>query len=335
MPPEVLAQAPNRTKHLPRYRRAPQDERPAFRLTSRDREAMKIIFDNRWITAELLQDLLPAVKLTDPQRDALSKLIAEKKANAAGPPQRIKREIRRRLQYLYHHGYVQRHKLSDAEPMAYAIGNLAADELMLHYGIDRKQIDWTTKNRESGERYIRHALMVTHLRHAVEVGLRDWPELQLELWEPGGAFKASVQYEDLVRTRDGTRTQVVEGVVIPDSLFVIVDPINRIHYFPEADRSTMTNARYQNKLKAYHAFWLRYVKDNRSSPIKQMRVLTITRSEERKQNLRKIADEVSPGAKGLFWFICEQAYLGKPQEIFKDTWQTLEDNTLKSLYTHA
>jgi hypothetical protein len=177
--------------------------------------------------------------------------------------------------------------------------------------------------------------MVTHLRHAVVVGLRDLPALQLELWEPGGAFKATVQYEDVVRTRDGTRTQMVEGVVIPDSLFVTQDPSNRIHSFVEADRSTMTNARYLNKLKAYYAFWRAYVNDNQSSPIKQMRVLTITRSEERKQNLRKIADEVSPKAKNLFWFVCEKAYLGKPQEIFKDTWQTLEDNSLKSLYTHA
>jgi hypothetical protein len=65
-----------------------------------------------------------------------------------------------------------------------------------------------------------------------------------------------------------------------------------------------------------------------------MRVLTITRSEERKHNLRKIADQVSPEAKNLFWFICEKAYLGNPQKIFETTWQTLEGDDLKSLYPH-
>jgi Replication-relaxation len=105
------------------------------------------------------------------------------------------------------------------------------------------------------------------------------------------------------------RTQTVDGVVIPDSLFKTQDRKNVIHSFVEADRSTMTNARYLSKLKAYYAFWLAYVKDNRSSPIKQMRVLTITRSEERKQNLRKVADQVSSQAKNLFWFICEKEYL--------------------------
>jgi hypothetical protein len=65
-----------------------------------------------------------------------------------------------------------------------------------------------------------------------------------------------------------------------------------------------------------------------------MRVLTITRSEERRHNLRKIADEISHEAKNLFWFICEKSYLGKPKEIFKANWQTLEDDTLRSLYPH-
>ena len=147
---DTVSLDPNPTKHLPRFRRASQEERPAFRLT--DREGLKIIYDNRWITAEMLQDLLSPVTLTPRQQEALEKLITARKANAAGPksvlrPQRTKREIRRRLQFMYHHGYVQRHKLSDSEPIAYALGNKGADELVLYYGIDRQQIDWTTKNR--------------------------------------------------------------------------------------------------------------------------------------------------------------------------------------------
>ena len=224
MPQDTLVPVPEPTKHLPRFRRAALEERPAFRLTERDREAMKIIYENRYITAELLQDLLTPVPLTDRQKEAIERLRSHKKANAAGPPQRTKREIRRRLQYLYHHGYVQRHKIADGEAIAYALGNLGGDELMLSFGIDRKEIDWTTKNRESTERYIRHALMalmVTRFRQAIEMSVRDVADLTLALWEPGGAFHASIQYEDRVRTRGGTRTQLVDGVVIPDSLFVL------------------------------------------------------------------------------------------------------------------
>src|SRR5207248_3722859 len=136
-------------------------------------------------------------------------------------------------------------------------------------------------------------------------------ELQLELWEPGGVFQAKVTYEDTLRTREGMRTQVVKGTVKPDSLFLLTHSAKGIHYFPEADRSTMSNVRYLAKLKAYYAFWATYVRED-GSPIKQMRVLTITRSEGRKYNLRKIANQVSPQAKNLFWFICERSYLGKP-----------------------
>jgi hypothetical protein len=340
MPPDAIALAPIRTKHLPRFRRASQEERPAFRLTDRDRESLKIIYENRWITADMLQDLLSPVTLTQRQQEALDKLIAAKKANAAGQesaerPQRTKREIRRRLQMMYHHGYIQRKKLSDKESIAYALGNLGAEELVLYFGIDRQEIEWTTKNRESGERYIRHALVMTRFRHALELALRKFPAASLEKWIPGGGFKAKVQYLDTVRTRDGVRTQEVDGVVKPDGLFVVRIGDTSTHHFLEADRSTMSNARYLAKLKAYYAFWATYVKDGRSSRIKQMRVLSVTISEARKDNLRDTAQQVSPEAKNLFWFACEKAYQGKPDEVLGTTWQTLEDDTLKSLYSHG
>jgi len=339
MPPDTVFLDSNPTKHLPRFCRAPLEERPAFRLTDRDRESLKVIYDNRWITAELLQDFLSPVLLTQRQQEALAKLIAARKAIAAGPQssvraQRTKRQMWRRLEFMYHHGYVQRKKLSDNEPIAYALGNKGADELVLYYGIDRQQIDWTAKNQKCGEHYIRHALMVTGLRRAVVVTLRDRPDVTLKLWEPDGAFQAKVHYEDTVRTRDGTRTQLVEGTVQPDSLFLLIYRTKGIHYFPEADLSTISNDIYLSKIKAYYTFWARYVREG-GSPIKQMRVLTITRSEERKQNLRKVADQVSSQAKNLFWFICEKEYLGNPQRVFEPVWQTLEDDTLKSLYDHG
>jgi hypothetical protein len=84
MPPESIVVPPIRAKHLPRFRRAAREERPAFRLTDRDREALKIIFDTRWITAQILQDLLSPVALTARQQEALDRLIAAKKAAIPG-----------------------------------------------------------------------------------------------------------------------------------------------------------------------------------------------------------------------------------------------------------
>jgi hypothetical protein len=247
---DTVASAPEKTKHLPRFRRASLDERPVFRLTDRDREMLKIIYDYRFITAGMLQDLASEVKLSDPQKKALAKLNAARKAAAgqetAAPTQRTQRKILRRLQMLYHSGYVQRKKLSDNEPIAYAIGNAGAGELMMHYGIDRQQIDYTTKNREAGENYIRHALMVSRFRHALELAVHLSPGASLS-WKP--TFKAKVQYEDTLRGK----TQLIDGAVIPDGLFIVTIAGKQIHYFLEADRSTMTNARYLAKLKSY--FW--------------------------------------------------------------------------------
>ena len=309
MPPDTIALAPERTNHRPRFRRAAREDRPVFRLTDRDREMIKIIFEYRFITAGMLQDLVTPVKLTKNQQDAIEKLRAYKQAGATGTPDgaqtKTRREILRRLQMLYHAGYVQRQKLADGEPIIYSLGNLGADELMLHHGIDRQKIDWTTKAREAGERYIHHGLIISRFRHALEMALRDVPGVSLDSWIPSGAFKAKVRYQDTVRTREGTRTQIVDGVVIPDWLFVLKVGDKFIHCFLEADRSKMDHRRYLSKLKSYYAFYQTYVRDEKKAGIQQMRVLTVTISEARKDNLRETAHHVSSEGKCLFWFACE------------------------------
>lgn len=137
MPPDIAVES-IRARHRPRFRRAPHDERPAFRLTDRDRELLRIIYEYRFITAALLQDLVPPVTLSKRQQEALEKLRAYNKATggasgtAEGSPTKTRREILRRLQMLYHAGYCQRRKLSDADPIIYSLGNLGADELALY-----------------------------------------------------------------------------------------------------------------------------------------------------------------------------------------------------------
>src|SRR5712664_26949 len=119
MPPATIALTPIRARRLPRFRQASHEEQPAFRLTDRDRELLKIIYEYRFITAEMLQDLAPAVELTPRQQAALERLIAARRAKLTGTERserqsaRTKRKILHRLMVLYHNGYVQRLKLSD------------------------------------------------------------------------------------------------------------------------------------------------------------------------------------------------------------------------------
>ncbi len=114
MPPETITTPVIRTRRLPRYRRASHEERPPFKLTERDRELLKAIYEYRFITAEMLQDLAPPVALTPRQQEAVERLITARRSRlgatdtAARPPTSTKREIQRWLQAMYHHGYVHR-----------------------------------------------------------------------------------------------------------------------------------------------------------------------------------------------------------------------------------
>jgi len=91
------------------------------------------------------------VELTPRQQEALERLIAARRAKLSGTEVSdqhsapTKRKILHRLMVLYHNGYVQRLKLSDHEPIVYALGNKGADELVLYFGVDRKEIDWTQR----------------------------------------------------------------------------------------------------------------------------------------------------------------------------------------------
>jgi hypothetical protein len=343
MPPETIALTPIRTRRLPRFRRASHEEQPAFRLTDRDRELLKVIYDYRFLTAEMIQDLAPSVELTPRQQEALVRLIAARRAKLTGTEGseqssvRTKRKILHRLMVLYHNGYLQRLKLSDYEPIVYALGNKGADELVLYHGIDRQKIDWTTKNRETSERYMRHGLMVSRFRHALELTLRGLPGASLLFWEPNGAFTASVEYDEAITGRDGARTRRVKGTVIPDGYFALTYKGKTAHFFLEADRSTMSNARFLAKLKNYFHFYATQVRaGEHPSGMKGFAVLTVTLSEERKQNLRRIAKDVDPNGRGLnlWWFACERSYQGKPQELLGKMWQTAGDaeNTVRSIF---
>jgi hypothetical protein len=286
------------------------------------------------MTAEMVQDLVPPVELTPRQQEALERLIAARRARlpdlggSEGSSVRTKRKILHRLMVLYHHGYLQRIKLSDSEPIVYSLGNLGADELVLYHGIDRQKIDWTTKNRETGERYVRHGLMVSRFRHALELALRDLPDASLLFWEPNGAFTASVEYDEAHPGREGMRTQRVKGTVIPDGYFALSYKGKTAHFFLEADRSTMSNARFLGKLKNYFHFYATHVRGGEHpSGMKGFAVLTITLSEERKENLCAIAKEVDLNGRGLnlWWFACERSYQARPQELVGQMWQTAAD----------
>ena len=72
--------------------------------------------------------------------------------------------------------------------------------------------------------------------------------------------------------------------VIPDGFFGLEDPKGKFYFFLEADRSTMSNRRFLNKMKAYWNWW-KQKGHQKKFGIKNFRVLTLTISKERAEEL--------------------------------------------------
>ena len=71
------------------------------------------------------------------------------------------------------------------------------------------------------------------------------------------------------------------------------------HFLLEADCSSMTTSRYFRKLRAYW-FWWKTGDHQRKFGIPRFRVLTLTNSENRKENLRWLAIECEPDSRQIF-----------------------------------
>ncbi|RPJ74773.1 MAG: hypothetical protein EHM20_10045, partial [Alphaproteobacteria bacterium] len=236
--------------------------------------------------------------------------------------------ILRRLQKLYHHGYLDRpisqivfsNPLLGPKKMVYGLGDKGADLLSETYGIDRGNIAWQEKNREVSERYIQHTLMISDFRACLTLALNKKPEARLQwLNDDGSEIKQEVYFME-----EGKRKRLP---IIPDGFFQIEDPEGKMRFFLEADRSTMTNARFLNKMKAYWLWWKQG--GQKSMGIENFRVLSITKTKNRMENLIEVSKRVDDNYKSsyMFWFTSIDNYqLSQPENILEDIWLTSKDN---------
>jgi hypothetical protein len=87
--------------------------------------------------------------------------------------------------------------------------------------------------------------------------------------------------------------------LIPDSYFVLQTPKGRAHFFLEVDRSQETLGVFKSKVLAYAAYHATGGYERRYGS-KSMRVITVTTSKRRLDNLKQATEEV--GGKRRFWF---------------------------------
>ena len=216
---------------LPRFERATKIA-PII-LTERDHQIIRLIHRHRFLRSHQIVALI---------------------GGSAQP-------LSRRLQWLFHHGYLERpraqlqyYERSGSQTIAYGLGNKSGSLLQLN------PATWGEKNRAIGRMYLAHSLLVSDVMVSLELacrrdGIRLLHEDELNL-----LVEAPLHWR--VKIRDGTKFGV-----IPDRVFALeyVDKhgaTQRVYYFLEADRGTMPVVReklsqtsFYRKLLAYEATW--------------------------------------------------------------------------------
>ena len=287
---------------LPRFKRvAPV---APIHLTKRDHEIIRLVHRHRFLRSHQIIALI---------------------GGSAQP-------LSRRLQRLFHHGYLERpraqlqyYERGGSQTIAYGLGNKSCSLLQLN------PVSWGEKNRAIGRMYLAHALLVSDVMVSLELacrqrGIRLVYEDELHL-----PVEAPLLWR--VKIRDGTKLGV-----IPDRVFALEYPdqnsqILRAYYFLEADRGTMpvvrqklTQTSIYRKLLAYEATWASKV-HQRHLGIPRFRVLTVTTSAARVKSLLDACSRLQRGH-GLFLF-SDQSVLQK--DLLAAVWQCGKAAVLSAL----
>jgi hypothetical protein len=305
-------------RRKPRFKRDPANA-PGFRLTERDIEIIKLVHKHRFLSSEQIFALIE------------------------GSTQ----QLARRLQLLFHAGYLDRPKAQLArvhegifnQPMVYALGKEGALLLSLRMDVPLSKVDWSAKNRESKGLFIDHTLMVADFMIAIQLACEQTPGLRYIDTEaiinnrpvsaPGKTGPLSWVVN--IPIRDGKKWPMT---MVPDGAFgiEITDQTGQKeikYFFLEGDRSSMPITRstlakssFQKKMQGY----ILSFKDKLYSQnfgFKKIQVLTVAISNARIESMLKLNTLLDPQKKGygLFLFTRDIAVdPTNPKNILGKTW---------------
>jgi hypothetical protein len=277
--------------------------KPTFEFQERDRAIVQLVADYGIVSSEIVRALIP------------------------GSDQ----AILRRLQCLYHAGYLDRprhqHHIGNS-PMIYALGAKGAEAPGIRHG--HRGRDWSEKNRRMQVGYLEHQLMISRFR-AVLVLAGKQKDVEVESWRQGTEIWDSVEVD---RGEHSERIPVAPDAAFTLRLLDEPEGKNRIHCFLEADRSTMTAKRFFRKLEGYWWHW-RSGRLQERFGVRNTLVVTVTKTVERAENLTVVAGAIdAPQHRGLrmFLFGSEQGLsLKAPGEILNLYWFSPADRGKHSL----
>ncbi len=284
-------------RYIPAYKRSATP--PPMQLTERDRQIILAVYEYRLLSAHQLEALFFA--------------------GTPDNPHSRRTACQRRLQLLYHHGFIERLPQpvilgQGRSPFVYALDEAGANLVAGHRGIDRAEVGWKPKHNELGPQFLDHSLVINDVRVVLQ-RLVDAGMFEAVAWTDELALK-SAELQDKV-------PYLVQGArpvrKYPDGYFIVkLSDGNQAHFFLEVDQGTMTNARWQEKVRAYHEFRLSG-QSQRHYGTRNFRVLAVTTSEQRLANLKRATEQ----ARGdhYFWFTTKAAVnIWQPRTILETVW---------------
>ncbi len=290
---------------LPRFKRSP--EIPPLRLTSRDGEILKCLHRHRFLRSDHVISLCSGSR----------------------------QQILRRLQRLYHHGYLERPHCqidyfhSGSRRIAYGLGHKGAAWLKRELALKFHQLEWKQKSNV-GRLFLDHALLVSDIMVAVELACRNRKDIRLLAADE---LQAADMREPFQWNVDiGQRRKIG---VIPDRVFGLECDGKTTWYCLEADRGTMPITRghldqtsFQRKLLAYAATWSQNLHRTRFG-WQRFRVLTVTTSAQRVQGIKQACQDLANGH-GLFLFL-DAVAMAQQRDILAIPWQTSRPDKTENL----
>lgn len=308
-------------KRKKRFRREPEGR---LQVTERDLDILRQVFRHRFLRSTHLQALM---------------------GGGQG--------LLRRLAELYHHAFLDRprepiefYAHAGSKPMVYALGNHGADLLSQHGGVPRGKIDWTAKNRTIGPLFLDHTLLVADVMVALELACRTNGRVRLldpdELLAraPAGTRRRKNPCQWAVTCR--YQNEPVTLGVAPDALFGLQyldrpEGRNRAYFFLEADRATMPIVRanvrqtsFFRKLTAYYETWKQGI-HTEVYGIQNFRVLTVTTSPERVENLIRANRALNDGKGSKLFLFTDEAALRAAPDLLSLDWRNGHDGELVRL----
>lgn len=245
-------------------------------------------------------------------------------------------QVLRRLQRLFHHGYVTRPRCqidffyrSGNAPIVYGISSKGVRQLnALSPATETKdsRTDWTAKNNAVQQLYLQHTLLISDVMVAMETCFRNHPSIR---------FIAS---EDLFPSRSRPISWAVKSSsakssgVHPDAVFALENSETkmRCHYFVEADTGSMPierkaasqNTSFARKLENYSETWRQNIHKSELG-IHRFQLLTVTMSAKRAKQIAATAGKIRNGT-GIFLFTDRASLFGsaKNAAISDHEWLT-------------